>query len=146
MKNYIKIQKNMEAIIAPVCVGFSFVVFGLVIMCKVNVLAGQIFLLSIITILLISVIIMVRNGEISKVKIDKKGVYIKEKSKLDFVSWQQFTDCKIEHGGRGIYTILLLTDDKKYRIIQSEYAIEKLIEYCDSLSFVEILKMRQNGQ
>ena len=139
MKEYIKIHKNMRAITAPVCFGGAFVVFGLVIMCKVNVLTGQIFLLSTITILLISVIIMVRNGEISKVKIDGKGMYIREKSKSDFVGWQQFTDCKIEHEGRGIYKILLFADDKKYRIIQGGDVLEKLIEYCPG-SFSETLK------
>lgn len=146
MKEYIEIQKNVAALMGPIILGCTFIILGIVIMCTANIFLGAIFTLCIVFGIIILIAVLIKNYEISRVRIDKKGVYIKEKSGLKLIYWEEFINCTVIHKGRGTYCIFLLTKERQYRIIHGIYVVEKLIEYCSVPSFAECLKSQKDNQ
>lgn len=145
MKEYIEVQKNIAALITPIVLGLCFTILGIVIISKVSIVIGLIFTFSIIIGILTSIIVLVKNFSISKVRIDKKGVTFKEKSGLKLIFWDDFINCNVKHKGRGVYKIILNTKENSFYIIHEINVVEKLIEFCTSQFLIEILKTQKSN-
>ena len=144
-KEYIKIQKNISVPCFLGVLGGTAIIICIVIMCTISALVGGITMICIAFFLLFFTAYLIRNGTISKVVISKKGINIKAKTKqFIFLDWNELTDCEVEHIGRGVYKILLIAEGKSFSIVHGAFVLKKLLMYCSSSAFAEILKIRES--
>ena len=142
MTQYVKIQKNIRNF------GISIALFGSAMsLCLVFVailsIVGIVICCSIIVLLMILLIIMIKIGKISCVKIDSNGIFYREHSKKQFISWTEFVNFEYEVllGRVTAYKMTLSTAEKSISIYhQFSYVVDNLIRYCSSENYIAKLK------
>lgn len=145
MREYREVYKNIKALSCIIVLGFCFILMGIVLLCVDYIIIGAIFTAIVLIAVAVILGILIKNCTLSKVRIDKSGITIKEKSSLQFIAWEEFTDCKITHKGQGGFEILLYKNEQVYKLLQGLDIVDFMIQYCSSPMFIDILKLKRNN-